>query len=181
MGSTVRTQRIPGKVGGLLRYLEVAGKAGASGSPPWADVLDRTVRELSEAFPHFNWTGIYLVDGDDLVLGPFAGEPTEHVRIPIGHGICGAAADEEATIVVDDVASDPRYLACFASTRSEIVVPIFAGGRPGQGVIGEIDVDSDTAAAFGDEDRELLERVAAALGRLAPEDARLPESARAKA
>jgi GAF domain-containing protein len=144
----------------------------ASGSMPsgqWHELLRRTVTDLAAAHPHFGWTGIYLVDGEDLVLGPFVGAPTEHVRIPVGQGICGAAAAEAQTIVVDDVSADPRYLACFLSTRSEIVVPIFAGGDPTRDVIGEIDVDSDALAAFGAGDRELLERIAAGLGRLAPE------------
>jgi GAF domain-containing protein len=78
------------------------------------------------------------------------------VRIPIGEGICGAAAASEVTEIVDDVNADERYLACFVSTRSEIVVPIAYEGR----VVGEIDIDSDTPAAFGPEDRTLLERVA---------------------
>src|SRR5919201_4187312 len=81
---------------------------------------------------------------------------TEDVRIPIGQGVCGAAAASGATEVVDDVNADARYLACFPSTRSEIVVPIVYEGR----VIGEIDIDSDRPAAFGREDRALLERVA---------------------
>jgi putative methionine-R-sulfoxide reductase with GAF domain len=97
------------------------------------------------------------VEGDDLVLGPWKGpQATEHVRIPIGQGICGAAAASGVTETVDDVNADDRYLACFASTRSEIVVPIAYEGR----VVGEIDVDSDVPAAFGPEDRTFLERVA---------------------
>jgi GAF domain-containing protein len=82
---------------------------------------------------------------------------TEHVRIPVGQGICGAAAASGRTEIVDDVDADPRYLACFPSTRSEIVVPISFEGR----VVGEIDIDSDERAAFGEGDREFLERVAA--------------------
>jgi len=82
------------------------------------------------------------------------------VRIPVGQGVCGAAAASGQTEVVDDVNADSRYLACFASTRSEIVVPIAFGGR----VVGEIDVDSDRLAAFGDDDRTFLERVALQLG-----------------
>jgi L-methionine (R)-S-oxide reductase len=121
------------------------------------DVLRQVVQLLQEGFEHYSWLGIYLVEGDDLVLGPWQGpEATEHVRIPVGQGICGAAAATGRTEVVDDVNSDPRYLACFASTRSEIVVPIAHEGR----VVGEIDIDSDRPAAFGDEDRDFLEHVA---------------------
>ena len=122
------------------------------------DVLRRTVELLGERFDHYSWIGIYLVEGDDLVLGPWTGpEATEHVRIPIGQGICGAAAATGETELVDDVHSDERYLSCFPSTRSEIVVPIAYEGR----VVGEIDIDSDTPAAFDDGDRVFLERVAA--------------------
>jgi putative methionine-R-sulfoxide reductase with GAF domain len=136
---------------------------------PWPELLRHTVRDLSRR-PGHSWTGIYLVDGELLRLGPFVGAPTEHVVIPVGAGICGAAAADRATIVVDDVAADPRYLACFASTRSEIVVPIYAGGIPSAAVIGEIDVDSDHAAAFDPADRQYLEKVAGQLGRRAPAD-----------
>jgi L-methionine (R)-S-oxide reductase len=79
------------------------------------------------------------------------------VRIPVGQGICGAAAASGETEIVDDVDADPRYLACFASTRSEIVVPIADEGR----VVGEIDINSDLPAAFSGEDRAILESVAA--------------------
>ena len=95
--------------------------------------------------PHYTWVGIYLLDGDELVLGPFLGKPSPHTRIPLGRGICGAAAAEKATIIVDDVNADPRYLACSIETQSEIVVPIMSGGE----VLGEIDIDSDQPAAFG--------------------------------
>ena len=125
-----------------------------------ADTLQEAVEVLQE-IEHYSWVGIYLVEGEDLVLGPWRGpQATEHVRIPVGQGVCGAAAASGETEIVDDVNADPRYLACFASTRSEIVVPIAHDGR----VVGEIDIDSDRPAAFGDEDRELLERVAVLLG-----------------
>jgi len=121
------------------------------------EVLRQVVAVLQDRFDHFSWVGIYLVEGDDLVLGPWQGpQATEHVRIPVGQGICGAAAASGVTEVVDDVNADPRYLACFPSTRSEIVVPIAYQGK----VVGEIDIDSDDAAAFGAEDRTFLERVA---------------------
>jgi L-methionine (R)-S-oxide reductase len=121
------------------------------------EVLRRVVEVLHDRFDHYTWVGIYLVEGDDLVLGPWKGpQATEHVRIPIGQGICGAAAASGRTEVVDDVNADERYLACFPSTRSEIVVPIVYEGR----VVGEIDIDSDRPAAFGEADRAYLERVA---------------------
>ncbi len=121
------------------------------------DVLQEAVDVLHDEFEHYSWVGIYLVEGDDLVLGPWQGpQATEHVRIPVGQGVCGAAAASGETEVVDDVNADSRYLACFPSTRSEIVVPIALEGR----VVGEIDIDSDRPAAFGEDDRVLLERVA---------------------
>ena len=121
------------------------------------DVLQRVVDVLHDEVEHYSWVGIYLVEGDDLVLGPWRGpQATEHVRIPVGQGVCGAAAASGETEIVDDVNADPRYLACFHSTRSEIVVPISHEGR----VVGEIDIDSDRPAAFGEDDRAVLERVA---------------------
>ncbi len=121
------------------------------------EVLRKVVEALHDRFEHYSWVGIYLVEGGDLVLGPWEGpQATEHVRIPIGQGICGAAAASGVTEVVDDVNADDRYLTCFVSTRSEIVVPIAYEGK----VVGEIDIDSDVPAAFGPEDRRFLERVA---------------------
>jgi putative methionine-R-sulfoxide reductase with GAF domain len=121
------------------------------------EVLRRTVDVLHDRFEHYSWVGIYLVEGDDLVLGPWKGpQATEHVRVPIGSGICGAAAASGRTELVDDVSADDRYLACFPSTRSEIVVPIAFEGT----VVGEIDIDADTPAAFGEQDSVFLERVA---------------------
>jgi L-methionine (R)-S-oxide reductase len=125
----------------------------------------RVVELLHDRFTHYDWVGIYWVDGDELVLGPWIGpEPTEHTRIPLGVGICGAAASSGQTEIVDDVDSDPRYLACFSSTRSEIVVPIFAEGS----VVGEIDIDGEDPAAFGEADARFLEEVGALLSPLRP-------------
>jgi L-methionine (R)-S-oxide reductase len=120
------------------------------------EVLRKTVEMLHDRFEHYSWVGIYLVEGEELVLGPWKGpEATEHVRIPIGQGICGAAAASGRTEIVDDVNEDERYLACFPTTKSEVVVPIAYEGR----IVGEIDIDSDQLAAFGPEDRAFLERV----------------------
>jgi GAF domain-containing protein len=121
------------------------------------EVLRQTVDLLHDRFEHYSWVGIYFVEGDDLVLGPWNGPAaTEHVRIPIGQGVCGAAAASGRTELVDDVSADERYLACFPSTRSEIVVPIAYEGR----IVGEIDIDSDQPGHFGQEDKSFLERVA---------------------
>ena len=128
-------------------------------APDAQTALAETVRLLKANLPHYTWAGIYLLEGDELVLGPYVGKPSPHVRIPLGRGICGAAATQRATIIVDDVNADPRYLACSLETRSEIVVPITQADR----VLGEIDIDSDRAAAFGPTDQALLEAVAQAL------------------
>ena len=118
---------------------------------------------LTSRFDHYSWVGIYVVEGVDLVLAAWQGAAaTEHVRIPVGQGICGAAAATGRTEIVDDVNEDNRYLACFTSTRSEIVVPIVRGGV----VLGEIDIDSDEHAAFAMDDQVFLEQVALELAPL---------------
>jgi L-methionine (R)-S-oxide reductase len=121
--------------------------------------MEAAIRVLKQDLTDYAWVGIYLLDGNELVLGPFLGKPSPHTRIPLGRGICGAAAAEKATIIVDDVNADPRYLACSVDTKAEIVVPIMQHGD----VLGEIDVDSDRRGAFGAADRDLLEAVAALL------------------
>lgn len=125
-------------------------------------VYDFVVGHLRDAFPHYSWVGIYLLEGDTLSLAAWRGDQaTEHVSIPIGQGICGLAARTKETVVVPDVSKDGRYLACFPTTRSEIVVPIFTGGR----VYGEIDIDSDRIDAFAPLDRQFLEVIAGDLAR----------------
>jgi len=131
---------------------------------PSLEALERGVVEaVAEQLPHYNWTGFYWLDPGDvetLVLGAFVGEPTPHVRIPVSQGICGAAAASGETVVVDDVHTDPRYLSCSIKTKSEIVVPIRAHGK----VVGEIDIDSHTPAAFTQIDRGFLEEAARIVG-----------------
>jgi L-methionine (R)-S-oxide reductase len=134
-------------------------KRTAAGSADVRALMAEIVALLQRERPHYNWVGVYLLEGEELVLGPFVGKPTLHTRIPLHEGICGAAASSGKTIIVDDVNADPRYLACSLETRSEIVVPIIRDGR----VLGEIDIDSDKPAAFTEEDRKLLEAVAEVL------------------
>jgi L-methionine (R)-S-oxide reductase len=123
-------------------------------------LMVETVRLLQRERPHYHWVGFYMLEGNVLVLGPFVGKPTEHVRIPLNQGICGAAASTGETVVVDDVTADPRYVACSLESRSEIVVPIRRYGR----VVGELDLDSDIPAAFTADDRALLEQVVEIIG-----------------
>jgi GAF domain-containing protein len=121
------------------------------------------VETLAQRLPHFSWTGFYMLDPADagmLVLGPFVGDPTPHLRIPVTQGICGAAVSSGETVIVDDVGADPRYLSCSIKTKSEIVVPIYANGR----AVGEIDIDSHDPTAFKEDDRVFLEEVARIVG-----------------
>ncbi len=126
---------------------------------------------IAERLPHYNWVGFYMLDPDDenvLVLGPFHGAATEHVRIPVSEGICGAAVAQGETVIVDDVSADPRYLACSIETKSEIVVPITAAGK----IVGEIDIDSHDLSAFGAGDRVFLEECALIFGEFIEEHSR---------
>ncbi|MGH7493950.1 MAG: type II 3-dehydroquinate dehydratase [bacterium] len=123
---------------------------------PGVDQVYRAcVGMLKRDFPKYDWVGIYLVEGNELVVHNYLGAPTPHARIAIGQGICGAAVAEAQTIVVPDVNADPRYLACSIETKSEIVVPI-----QGQRMYGEIDIDSHTREAFWENDQKLLEEMA---------------------
>ncbi len=123
------------------------------------EILDAVVAALQEEHPKYHWVGIYVLEGDTLVLGPYRGKPTVHTRIPIGEGICGLAARVKQTVNVRDVRQDERYIACSLETRSEIVVPIMEDDV----VYGEIDIDSDDLAAFDAQDEATLEQVARAL------------------
>lgn len=131
------------------------------------ELMTLIVGRLHERRPHYDWAGFYMIETgkapgekDFLILGTYIGAPTPHARIPLDQGICGAAAASGQTIVVDDVASDPRYLACSIETKSEIVVPVRMHGK----VVGELDIDSHTPAAFSADDRQLVEHCAALVG-----------------
>lgn len=129
-------------------------------------LMSMIVGRLQERLSHFHWVGFYMIEkglpGEEptLVLGPFVGAQTPHKRIPLNQGICGAAVTQGRTVVVDDVNSDSRYLACSIETKSEIVAPIFVNGS----VVGELDIDSHQPAAFGPDDRQLVEHCARLVG-----------------
>jgi len=130
------------------------------------ELMQGIVRKLNERMLKYNWVGFYMLQSGSgqppvLVLGPFVGAMTPHTRIPLNQGICGAAASSGKTVVVHDVNSDPRYVACSIETKSEIVVPVFVRGK----VVGELDIDSHFPAAFGPEDQELVEYCARLLGK----------------
>jgi L-methionine (R)-S-oxide reductase len=128
-------------------------------------LMDDIARLLFDKMLKYNWVGFYMLEPGAnppmLVLGHFQGAMTPHTRIPLNQGICGAAASSGKTVIVDDVRSDPRYLACSVETKSEIVVPVFVREQ----VAGELDIDSHFPAAFGFEDRELVEYCAQLVGK----------------
>jgi L-methionine (R)-S-oxide reductase len=155
MPVTVKSQEI------IAQLEKVAASAKSA-----TQLMTGVVEKLNELMLKYNWVGFYMIEehsGEEpvLVLGPYVGAMTPHTRIPLNQGICGAAASSGKTVVVDDVKSDPRYLACSLETKSEIVVPIYATGK----VIGELDIDSHFNAAFGLDDREICEHAAKLVGR----------------
>jgi GAF domain-containing protein len=128
-------------------------------------LMERITLCLNQQMLKYNWVGFYMLEPGAnppmLVLGRYQGAMTPHTRIPLNQGICGAAASSGKTVVVDDVMKDARYLACSLETKSEIVVPVFVHGQ----VAGELDIDSHFPAAFGAEDRELVEYCAELVGK----------------
>jgi GAF domain-containing protein len=137
----------------------------AQAAPTAQEVMQGVCKLLHERMLKYNWVGFYMLEPGAkppvLVLESFLGAMTPHTRIPLNQGICGAAASSGKTIVVDDVAKDPRYLACSLETKSEIVVPIFVKGQ----VAGELDIDSHFSAAFGSEDEKLVQYCAEIVGK----------------
>ncbi|MBN1348230.1 GAF domain-containing protein [candidate division KSB1 bacterium] len=120
--------------------------------------LQAICEQLASAVPYFHWVGFYLVDpakSGELVLGPYVGAATEHVRIPFGKGICGQAAESGQPFIVQDVSKETNYLACSPAVKSEIVLPILSDGK----VIGELDIDSHEISPFSTEDRDYLEQI----------------------
>ena len=136
----------------------------AESSRSAAELMQSLVKLLHDRMLKYNWVGFYLLEPGAqppvLVLDAFEGAMTPHTRIPLNQGICGAAASSGQTVVVDDVNKDPRYLACSLETKSEIVVPLFVHGK----IVGELDIDSHFPAAFGSEDRDLIEYCAQLVG-----------------
>ncbi len=106
------------------------------------------------ALKDINWAGFYLLQGDSLLLGPFQGKPA-CIRIPLGKGVCGTAAGEDRTIIVDDVHLFPGHIACDSASNSEIVIPIRINSR----VVGVLDIDSPSLSRFDERDREGLEKL----------------------
>lgn len=120
------------------------------------EALREAVHILKAECPPYNWVGIYLLEGQTLVLHNYIGKPTEHTHIPVGQGVCGTAVAERRNQIIDDVTAIDNYLACSLETRAEIVVLI----RRDDDIFGQIDIDSDTASAFTSQDEALLAAVA---------------------
>jgi L-methionine (R)-S-oxide reductase len=121
--------------------------------------LKAICRVLKNKVEYYNWVGFYAVDkkkADELVLVSFVGEPTEHVRIPFGKGICGQAASLQKILVVQDVSKEVNYLSCSSRVKSEIVVPVFRNNS----IVGELDIDSHVASSFTLQDEEYLAIIA---------------------
>lgn len=112
-----------------------------------------------DALEGYDWSGVYRLEGDALVLDEYVGAATDHDRIPVGRGVCGTAVSEGRNQVVADVRELENYLACSVATRSEIVVLVQSGDR----VLGQIDVDGHRVGWFGAEDEAMLESMASLL------------------
>jgi GAF domain-containing protein len=125
-----------------------------------ATALGEVVALLAKERPLWTWVGIYLLKGETLILGPYVGPETNHTRIPVGVGVCGTAVFLNDNLVIRDVRQVENYLACSATTRSEIVVLIKHKGE----IVGQFDVDSDQVGAFGPDDEILLEDLAVLAG-----------------
>ena len=112
---------------------------------------------LRDNIDYYDWVGFYFINGDkeELLLGPYAGEPTDHTVIPFGKGICGQVAVSNENFVVPDVSAQDNYIACSITVKSEVVIPLFVDGKN----IGQIDIDSDVIDAFTEKDELFLEFV----------------------
>jgi L-methionine (R)-S-oxide reductase len=157
MATTAKPSKLD-EVRGALEQLNAEARSAAQ-------LMHGITLLLNEKMLKYNWVGFYMLEPGArppvLVLGHYQGAMTPHTRIPLNQGICGAAASSGKTVVVDDVAKDPRYLACSLETKSEIVVPVFVRGE----VTGELDIDSHFPAAFDAEDRDLIEHCARLVGK----------------
>ena len=119
---------------------------------------------LNQHIEYYDWVGFYFTNGDkeELILGPYVGEPTDHTIIPFGKGICGQVAVSNQNFVVPDVSAQDNYIACSISVKSEIVIPIFVDGKN----IGQIDIDSKTPDPFSNEDERFLEFVCSEVSKI---------------
>lgn len=142
------------------RQLVDAAEALTAGEPDGVANMANMAALLWDFLPDLNWAGFYRVVEDELVLGPFMGRPA-CIRIPMGQGVCGTAAKDAATQLVEDVHAFPGHIACDAVTSSELVVPVVRDGT----VIAVIDLDSPAKARFDAEDASGIEALAAAIAK----------------
>lgn len=131
-------------------------KLSISGKYSEEEILRSAIQLIDAYSEGYNWTGFYMLRNGILEVGPYVGPETPHTKIELNSGICGAAASQKRTVVVDDVNADPRFLACSITTKSEIVVPLMDDDN----CLGEIDIDSNRPAFFTDDDRLMLEKIA---------------------
>jgi GAF domain-containing protein len=155
---------VPGKRLSHLRQAQMGSELSnmLRNAKTFGEACKMAVDFLHDSMDAYDWTGIYMVNGDFLDVLYYRGEPTPHSRIKIGEGVCSLAVEREKTVIVPDVSKEPVYLACSGKTKSEIVVPLILKGR----VIGEIDIDSHALDSFSENDRLLLEKTAYLLSRL---------------
>ena len=121
----------------------------------WLPLLSNASALLYDTLPDLNWAGFYLIEGGSLLLGPFQGKPA-CIRIPLGKGVCGTAAERDETQLVADVHAFPGHIACDCASNAEIVVPLHRDGA----VIGVLDIDSPLLGRFSADDRAGLEAFA---------------------
>lgn len=143
----------------LYRDLHAALDALTAGEPDAIANMANAAALIGQFLPDLNWSGFYRMVGGELVLGPFQGKAA-CIRIPLGKGVCGAAAETRETQRVEDVHAFPGHIACDAASRSELVVPIVVEGR----LIGVLDLDSPEPARFDAEDAAGCEALMALLG-----------------
>ncbi|MBT3228356.1 MAG: GAF domain-containing protein [Candidatus Marinimicrobia bacterium] len=121
------------------------------------EILQKISEYLSNNVDHYHWVGFYVVDdsGVNLILGPYVGAPTDHVKIGFGKGICGQVAVSEMSRIIQDVSLEDNYLSCSSNVQSEVVFPIMKAGK----FVAELDIDSHAKSPFTDQDTELLEAI----------------------
>ncbi|MEH3101236.1 GAF domain-containing protein [Sphingomonas adhaesiva] len=142
----------------LYRDLHAALDALTADEPDAIANMANAAALIAQYLPDLNWSGFYRLVEGELVLGPFQGKAA-CIRIPLGKGVCGTAAAERRTQLVEDVHAFPGHIACDAASRSELVVPILAGER----LIGVLDLDSPSPARFDAEDARGCEALMALL------------------
>lgn len=136
------------QAGEILQQLNLSARRGRP--------LRQEAMELLDNLPEYQWSGIYRLDGDELILDAYVGAETEHTHIPVGRGVCGTAVATNQNQLVKDVRELDNYLSCSVLTRSEIVVLI---REPEGKVLGQIDIDGHVVDAFDATDEALLEQM----------------------